>query len=95
MAISDGSDYNVGTMIDTFVYNTIATWYNEDGGDNGNTTLPLAPSEGTPGSSPATSSGLKNLKISTPWVVAVIAAGKLSALTTCLHKCESLKFTSI
>lgn len=73
---SDGNDYNVGTMIDTFVYNTIAQWYNDDGGDNGNKTLPLTPTAGTPGSGSSNSqNGLKNLKISTPWVIAVIAAG--------------------
>ena len=37
-------DYNVGTLIDDFVYNTIAQWYNEDMGPND--TLPLAPSAG-------------------------------------------------
>lgn len=77
VATNDGSEYNVGTMIDNFVYNTVATWYNEDGGDNGNSTLPLTPSVGTPGSPTQSNSGLKNLKISTPWVVAVIAAGVL------------------
>lgn len=37
-------DYNVGTLIDDFVYNTIAQWYNEDMGPNN--TLPLSPSPG-------------------------------------------------
>ncbi|KAK9814047.1 hypothetical protein WJX73_010381 [Symbiochloris irregularis] len=75
VATSDGSNYNVGTMIDPFVYNTIAQWYNEDGGDNGNTTLPLAPQTGTPGSNSNSNNGIKNISISTPWVVAIIAAG--------------------
>ena len=35
-----GNDYNVGTEVDSFVYNTVAQWYNEDG-ENG--TLPMAP----------------------------------------------------
>ena len=35
-----GTDYNVGTEVDSFVYNTVAAWYNEDG-ENG--TLPMAP----------------------------------------------------
>ena len=49
---SNGDAYNVGTEIDTEVYNQIAAWYNEDGDTAGNGTLPLAPSG--PGSQPAT-----------------------------------------
>ena len=48
---SNGDAFNVGTEIDTEVYNQIAAWYNEDGDTAGNGTLPLAPSG--PGSQPA------------------------------------------
>ena len=63
-------DYNVGTIVDAFVYNTIAQWYNED---MGNETMPLSPAAGSNRASKP--SPFATMMITTPWVLAVLGTG--------------------
>ena len=63
-------DYNVGTIIDAFVYNTIAQWYNED---MANDTMPLSPVAGA-GQAPS-QNPFATMTITTPWVLTVLGVG--------------------
>jgi hypothetical protein len=83
VSTSDNQDINVGTKIDSFVYNTIAQWYNEDAAAAGsNDTLPAAPSGPQPppqNSEPKTFLGIR-LEWNNPVFIAVswLSLGKLS-----------------
>ena len=68
---TDGDvDYNVGTLVDAFVYNTIAQWYNED---MSNETMPLSPVAGAGRASKP--SPFSTMTLTTPWVLAVLGVG--------------------
>lgn len=89
MSTSDGQDINVATKVDSFVYNTIAQWYNEDQAAAGsNQTLPEAPSGQQP--PPADTSSQTFLGVNASWTNPVFVAVRTSQTLYTMSSVSSL-----
>ena len=94
VTLSDGTNLNVGIQLNSFVYNTIVGWYNEDASEP----LPLTPA---PPSAPASHHGYnEGGNNSASWIsdhiwvtivpaviAAIIGLALLCCLITCLRRC--------
>lgn len=93
---SDGTTYNVGTQLNSFVYNTIVSWYNEDV-TQGLSLAPPAPPNATNGRDRITSTlGSRSWWHRNWWYVVLPVAvclvlGALCMLCTCCRRVQKRK----